>query len=38
MPMGHAEIGTTENNYILSYGKNYGKMKEYMKNALDYKL
>lgn len=36
--MGHAEIGTTENNYILSYGKNYGKMKEYMKNALDYKL
>lgn len=36
--MGHAEIGTTENSYILSYGKNYNKVKEYMKNALDYKL
>ncbi|MCM1191046.1 MAG: site-specific integrase [Butyrivibrio sp.] len=36
--MGHAEIGTTENSYILSYGKNYQKVMEYMKNALDYKL
>lgn len=36
--MGHAEIGTTENSYILSYGKNYSKVKEYMENALDYKL
>lgn len=36
--MGHAEIGTTENNYILSYGKNYSKVMEYMHNALDYKV
>lgn len=36
--MGHAEIGTTENSYILSYGKNYAKIMEYMKNALDYKM
>lgn len=36
--MGHAEIGTTENSYILSYGKNYTKITEYMRNALDYKM
>lgn len=36
--MGHAEIGTTENSYILSYGKNYSKVMEYMKNALCYKI
>lgn len=36
--MGHAEIGTTENSYILSYGKNYLKIMEYMQNALDYKV
>lgn len=36
--MGHAEIGTTENSYILSYGKNYDKIMEYMRNALDYRI
>lgn len=36
--MGHSEIGTTENSYILSYGKNYGKMMEYMRKALDYRI
>ena len=36
--MGHAEIGTTENNYILSYGKNYSKVMEYMHGALNYKV
>lgn len=36
--MGHAEIGTTENNYILSYGKNYSKVMEYMQDALNYKI
>lgn len=36
--LGHAEIGTTENSYILTYGKNYDKYKEYMKDALNYKI
>lgn len=36
--MGHAEIGTTENSYILSYGKNYSRYKEYMQEALNYKI
>lgn len=34
--MGHSEIGTTENSYILSYANNYDKMYDFMKNALTY--
>lgn len=34
--MGHSEIGTTENSYILSYADNYDSMYEYMKGALKY--
>lgn len=34
--MGHSEIGTTENCYILSYNKNYELYRDYMKSALKY--
>lgn len=34
--VGHSEIGTTENCYILSYDKNYDLYRDYMKNALKY--
>lgn len=36
--MGHSEIGTTENNYILSFKNNYDRMYSYMHNSLKYKL
>lgn len=36
--MGHSEIGTTENCYILSYGKNYKQILDYMTTALAYTL
>ena len=36
--MGHSEIGTTENNYILSFKNNYDRMYDYMHNSLKYKL
>ena len=35
--MGHSEIGTTENSYILSFANSYTRMYEYMKDALRYK-
>lgn len=34
--MGHSEIRTTENSYILSYGKNYQSIYDYMRGALNY--
>lgn len=34
--MGHAEVSTTENSYILSFGKNYQSMYDYMRGALNY--
>lgn len=34
--MGHSEIGTTENSYILSFDKNYEQYREYMRNGLKY--
>ncbi len=34
--MGHSEIGTTENCYILSYNKNYEQYRSYMKQGLLY--
>lgn len=34
--LGHSEIGTTENSYILSYKNNYSVMLNYMKEGLDY--
>lgn len=34
--LGHSEIATTENNYILSYSGNYEKIREYMVGALRY--
>ncbi len=34
--MGHSEIATTENSYILSYANNYENIYEYMKGALKY--
>lgn len=34
--LGHSEIGTTENSYILNYGNNYGEIYEYMKGGLNY--
>ncbi|MCM1184997.1 MAG: site-specific integrase [Lachnoclostridium sp.] len=34
--MGHSEIRTTENSYILSYGKNYQSIYNYMRGALNY--
>ena len=36
--MGHSEIGTTENHYILSYRNNYNDMYRNMHDALNYKL
>ena len=36
--MGHSEIGTTENHYILSYKNNYSIMYANMHDALNYKL
>ncbi len=34
--LGHSEIGTTENSYILSYNNNYDILLGYMKDGLDY--
>lgn len=34
--LGHSEIGTTENSYILSYGNNYDNILHYMKEGLNY--
>lgn len=34
--MGHSEIGTTENSYILAFKNNYNNMYEYMKTSLKY--
>lgn len=34
--MGHSEISTTENSYILSYADNYEKVRRYMQEALCY--
>lgn len=34
--MGHSEIATTENSYILSYANNYSNIYDYMKGALIY--
>lgn len=34
--LGHSEISTTENSYILSYSKNYDSILGYMKGALRY--
>lgn len=36
--MGHSEIGTTENSYILSFSNNYTRMYDYMKSALNYNV
>lgn len=36
--MGHSEIGTTENCYILSYEKQHSKYMEYMKDSLTYSI
>lgn len=36
--MGHSEIGTTENSYILSYKNNYDRMFNYMHDSLKYNL
>lgn len=36
--MGHSEIGTTENSYILSFKDSYSGMYEYMHNALKFRL
>lgn len=34
--LGHSEIGTTENSYILSYGQNYDSVLKFMKEGLSY--
>jgi len=34
--MGHSEIATTENSYILNYSNNYSQLYSYMKGGLDY--
>lgn len=34
--LGHSEIGTTENSYILGYANNYENILEYMKGGLNY--
>lgn len=34
--MGHSEIGTTENSYILSYANSYENYYDYMRGALKY--
>lgn len=34
--VGHSEIGTTENSYILNYVNNYDSLKKYMCNGLKY--
>ncbi len=34
--VGHSEIGTTENSYILSYAKNYDNYRSYMKQGFLY--
>lgn len=34
--MGHSEIATTENNYILPYANNYDSVYQYMKQSLNY--
>lgn len=34
--MGHSEIATTENSYILNYANNYSQLYEYMKGGLQY--
>lgn len=34
--LGHSEISTTENSYILSYGSNYQKIYDYMLGGLKY--
>lgn len=36
--MGHSEIGTTENCYILSYENTYSTYLEYMKQSINYKI
>lgn len=36
--LGHSEIGTTENCYILSYRDNYDKYLGYMRKSLSYEL
>lgn len=36
--MGHSEIATTENSYILSYKDNYASMYNYMHNSLKYNI
>lgn len=36
--LGHSEVGTTENCYILSYDENYKNVYEMMKNSLNYCL
>ena len=36
--MGHSEIGTTENSYILSYNNNYDSILNYMKGGLTYEI
>ncbi len=36
--MGHSEIGTTENCYILSYEKTYKRYLDYMRTAIGYTL
>ncbi len=36
--MGHSEIGTTENCYILSYEKNYGMYMDYMQRSIKYNI
>lgn len=34
--LGHSEIGTTENSYILNYGNNYDNLLLYLKGGLNY--
>lgn len=34
--LGHSEIGTTENSYILSFDNNYREIYNYMQSALNY--
>lgn len=36
--LGHSEVGTTENCYILSYEENYKNVYDMMKNSIDYTL
>jgi len=36
--LGHSEVGTTENCYILSYDENYNSVYDMMKGSINYKL